>query len=110
MKVKEREALIVYEALNSCIPFSTSASSHSFSQPSLVFLILAQAVVSPCSVLLRSFSSELCKTFFSKYLDTTEKVKESRLTKSFDANHQMKGALGIEISYNKQETTFKFFF
>lgn len=38
MKVKEREALIVYEALNSCTLFSTSASSHSFSQPSLVFL------------------------------------------------------------------------
>lgn len=32
-KVKEREVSIACEALNSCIPFSTSASSHSFSQP-----------------------------------------------------------------------------
>lgn len=54
-----------------------------------------------------SFNSELHKTFFSKYLEITEKAKESRLTKCFDANHQMKDALGTEISYNKQERTFK---
>lgn len=54
MKVKEREFSIAYEAINLCIPVSITASLQSFSQPSLVFLILAQAVVSPCSVLLRS--------------------------------------------------------
>lgn len=52
--MKERKVSIACEALNSYSPFCTSVSSHSFSQPSLIFLILAQAVMPTCSVLLSS--------------------------------------------------------
>lgn len=84
------------------LPLTVLANHH------LSFVVLAQAVVSPCSVLLRStFQLWAMQNFLSKCLETTEKAKESRLTKCFDSNNLIKDALGTEISYHKQKKPLK---